>query len=247
MKINGDYHTHTLFSHGVGRIEENVLAAIEKGFEVIAIAEHSYGHLTFGVKRDKLYQIKEEIDELNQKYPQIQIKFGLEANILNVEGDIDVDEELLRSLDFVMAGYHFGSVPKKVFRDTWHHVSNLLSKWIPGLRKACTKRNTVAMVNAMKRYPLFAVTHPGAKGPIDIDRVAQTAFEEGILLEINAHHGHLSVEEIRRAKAKHARFIINSDAHDPRHVGRVDKGIARAVEAGLTEDDVFNVNRLKKN
>jgi putative hydrolase len=241
MKLTGDYHTHTLYSHGKGTVEESVLVAISKGLHVIAISEHSYGHLFFGVKRKELFRLIDEIESLRKKYPQINIKCGLEANILNVEGDIDVDDELLNKLDFIMAGYHFGSAPKRLFRDGWHHIANYLVKWLPLLKKGCVHRNTQAVVNAMKRYPLFAITHPGAKGPIDIHEVAKVAFLQGTLLEINTHHGHLSVDEIRVAKRQNARFIISSDAHSHEDVGSVDEALARAIKAGLNESDIYNV------
>lgn len=244
MKIVGDYHTHTLYSHGEGTIEQSVISAIEKGLKTLAISEHGPGHVVFGVNREKLKALKAEIIALRAKYPQIHIKFGLEANILNVAGDLDVDDDLIAELDFLMAGYHFGSVPRArhIIGDLFFHLSNLTVKWLPFLKKGCIRRNTRAVVNAIERYPLFAVTHPGAKGPIDIHQVARAAFLKGTLLEINSHHGHLTVENIILAKTHQVKFIINSDAHHPDHIGRCEAGVNRALAAGLTAEDVFNAD-----
>ena len=71
MKILADYHTHTIYSHGKGTIEDNVKVAISKGIETLGISDHSYGHLTYGVKRDDIFKMREEIDILNEKYKNI--------------------------------------------------------------------------------------------------------------------------------------------------------------------------------
>ena len=62
-----DYHTHTIFSHGIGTIEDNVKIAIEKGLSSIAISDHGPGHLTYGVKRKNFPIMREIIEELNIK------------------------------------------------------------------------------------------------------------------------------------------------------------------------------------
>lgn len=240
MRITGDYHTHTLMSHGIGSIEENVQAACDKGLKTIAITEHSYGHVVFGVKRHQFKVIKEEIERLKPRYPHIEILFGIEANILNQTGQLDLDEDLMASLDFVMAGYHFGSKPVHWVKDAIQHLKNWSSPYMKGKHQKLVAYNTDAMINAIKRYPLFAITHPGAKGPIDIAKVAEVAAQKGVLLEINAHHGHLTTEAIRIAKAKGARFIINSDAHDPKDVGCFSLALERAIMAGLTVSDLYN-------
>ncbi len=242
MRIVGDYHTHTVYSHGKGTVAENVAAAAALGLKTIAISEHGPGHAIFGVSKEKLMALKAEIEALKAEYPNMTIKFGLEANIVNPDGDLDVDDELLSSLDFLMAGYHFGSTPKRWVRDSLWHLSNVCAKYLPPLKQYCIRENTRAAIAAMNRYPIFALTHPGAKGLIDIAEVAVVAFARGTLLEINSHHGHLTVEAIKIAKKKGARFIINSDAHHPMHVGMIAEGVKRALEAGLSEEDVFNAS-----
>lgn len=246
MQIIGDYHTHTVYSHGKGTVAQSVAAADALGLKAIAITEHGPGHAIFGVSKERLMVLKSEIVALRDRYPHMAIKFGLEANIMNPDGDLDVDEELLMELDFLMAGYHFGSTPKRWVRDSLWHLSNFLVKYMPVLRSYCLSTNTRATIRAIERYPIFAITHPGAKGPIDIGAVSVAAFKRGTLLEINAHHGHLTVEGIKLAKIKGARFIINSDAHHPDHVGCVAEGVKRALAAGLSEEDVFNASLIEE-
>ena len=88
-----DLHTHTVFSHGKGTIEDNVKAAVEKGLETIGIADHGPGHLTYGVKRENFPVMRKEVERLKPLYPQIQLKLCVEANIMNPSGRLDTGKE----------------------------------------------------------------------------------------------------------------------------------------------------------
>jgi putative hydrolase len=92
----------------------------------------------------------------------------------------------------------------------------------------------------MNRYNIDIISHPGAKGPIDVEKVATAAKQTETALEINNKHGHLTIEEIIIAKKFDVKFSINSDAHKPEDVGNVKLAIERAVKAGLTEEDIIN-------
>ena len=83
MKILADYHTHTLYSHGKGTIEDNVKVAISKGIKTIGISDHSYKHIAYGVKKKDILKMREEVDYLNDKYTDINILLGMECNILD--------------------------------------------------------------------------------------------------------------------------------------------------------------------
>lgn len=236
MKILSDYHTHTVYSHGKGTIEENVQQARNLGLKIIAISDHGPGHMGFGIKRRKLREMRDIIDRLNGEYDDIEILLGLEANVLDVEGHLDVDDEMLGLIDVLMAGYHFGSRPVRIIRDMLHHAANYFGSKSDKL----TELNTQALIQAMKRYDIDILTHPGAKGPIDVARVAEAAAETGTALEINASHGYLTVDQIKEAMAYGVKFSINSDAHHPDDIGKVAKGIERAEAAGLQADRILN-------
>lgn len=123
MDILADYHTHTIYSHGKGTIEDNVKVAISKNIKKIGISDHGYKHMTYGVKYDKIATMREEIDKLNEKYKEIEILLGMECNILDNKGNIDMDDNISNMLDYVMAGYHFGSMPsspKSLFNHTFN-------------------------------------------------------------------------------------------------------------------------------
>ena len=111
MQILADYHTHTKYSHGKGTIEENVLEAISKGIKTIGISDHGYKHLTYGIKLNDIYKMREEIDKLNEKYSNIKVLLGMECNILDNRGNIDINDKIIENCDYIMAGYHFASTP----------------------------------------------------------------------------------------------------------------------------------------
>lgn len=106
MEILGDYHTHTVFSHGHGSIEDNVKAAIKMGLKEIAITDHGFSHNSYGVRRMDVAKMLEEIAYLNAKYPNIKVYAGLESNLLGLDGRVDILEEDYEWLDVLVCGYH---------------------------------------------------------------------------------------------------------------------------------------------
>ncbi len=240
MKIFADYHTHTLYSHGKGTIKDNVDAAIKRGLREIAIADHGPRHFLYGIKLKDLDRMRKEIDEINRTNDRIKVKLGMEANIISVNGKIDVDEEVRSKLDILLAGYHFGAFPESITQSVKIHGWNLLSKQFTSMDKKARVINTQAVVEAIYNNKIDILTHPGAKANIDTKEVAKAAAARGTALEINSSHGHLTVEYIKVAMEEGAKFVISSDAHIPSAVGIVDSGIQRAVEAGLHTSQILN-------
>jgi putative hydrolase len=97
------------------------------------------------------------------------------------------------------------------------------------------------MINAMRNNKIDMITHPGAKGPIDVEAVAKVAAETGTMLEINNSHGHLTTEEIMIAMKYPVKFVLNSDAHKIENIGSVEDSISRVIEAGLDPTRVYNI------
>lgn len=240
MRITGDYHTHTIYSHGKGTIRENVESAIKKGLKEIAICDHGPRHAGFGVKRKNFSKMRNEIDSLNKEYKEINILLGVEANIIGYDGEIDVDDEIIEMIDILLVGFHFGAVPKSVGDTYKMFVLNYLAKYSKDIALKARKLNTEALINAINRYDIDLITHPGAKVDIDTRELAKAAAKRGTALEINASHGFLTVEYIKIAAEEDVKFMINSDAHRPEDVGNVEKGIQRAIEANLNIDRIIN-------
>ncbi len=239
MLIRADYHIHTKFSgDSKNELEAIVKKAIDLGLEEIAITDHGPAHNGYGINKRDYPIIRKEIDRLNIKYPSIKILLGLEANFLGTEGEIDIDEDMKEMIDWINAGYHFGSNFRK---DIKIHFYNVMSKVSKHYHKKARELNTQSMVNAMKKNKINVLTHPGAKGPIDIEVIAKTASETGTLLEINNQHGHLSVEEIKAAMKYPVQFVLCSDAHEINEVGDVVNALDRAYIAGLNMQRIYNI------
>lgn len=241
MKIFADYHTHSTYSGDAkGTIKENVEAAKKKGLREIAITDHGPKHIGYGVNKKDIKKIRKEIDELNRINPDIEVKFGIEANIIGTDGKIDVDEEIRKELDILLAGFHFGSIPDKFIEGTKVQLYNVLSPLLPSIERKSRVLNTKAVVEALSKYDIDILTHPGAKASIDTKEVAKAAVKNDTALEINSSHGHMTVEYIKVAMKEGAKFVINSDAHRPEDIGNVEKGINRAIQAGLSVDSIIN-------
>lgn len=236
MKIIADYHTHTVYSHGTGTIEQNIEVAMQKGLKTLGVSDHSYRHFSYGVKYENIPKMREEIDRLQEKYKEIKILLGLEANILDNKGSIDVDDKILKLVDYVMAGYHFGSIPNKKVKGIFNHAFNFV-----GLDRFTKDYNTEATINAMKNNDIFIVTHPGDKGAVYIEEVAKAAKETNTHLEINSHHGYLTKEQLILIKDTGVKFMIGSDAHRPEDVGRFDDAIKRVKDTKVDLRLISNV------
>lgn len=241
MKILGDYHTHTIYSHGKGTIEDNVKEAIKKGLKEIVISDHGPGHFLFGVKESNLPIMRKEIDDLQKKYKDIKIMLGIEANIISLNGDIDVTDEQMKLLDKLLVGFHYGALGKTIKDNSSLFISTRVGKVFKGLKNYNKNNVTKAVINAINRYNIDILTHPGDKTDINIGPIAEAAKLRGTLLEINAGHGHLNVENAKIALKKGADFIINSDAHISENVGRVERGIRIAQSAGIPYDRIKNI------
>lgn len=242
MKLYGDYHTHTIYSHGSGTIEDNVKAALSKGLKEIAICDHGPGHYLYGVKKRNIPIMRDEIDRLNDKYSgQIKILLGVEANLVGFQGNIDMDDELIKLTDLLLLGYHYGITPTSIRDGLGFYIMNPLSKALPIYRKSIVELNTRAFIKAINNFPIDFITHPGSKARVDIGLLAQEAAKVGTALEINSKHSQLSVDNIKIAMREKVDFIVNSDAHSPEDVGNVQESIARAREAGLPLERIRNL------
>lgn len=228
--LTADMHTHTVYSHGKGTVEDNVRAAIEKGLKRIGVADHGPKHLFFPVKWDALLQLRRDVDSMNKKYgSDIEVLMGIEANLLG-DGLTDVPED--DSLfDYVLLGYHKGAFPVDAISRGW--TRNILFKQNAARHG---ERNAMAYAHAMDNTKkLFAITHPGIYIPVNIPLLAQEAAKHGVALEINESHFNATIKDLQAMKAAGAKLLISSDAHRPGRVGNTPKSIALAREAGVLE------------
>jgi DNA polymerase (family 10) len=222
--IRGDLHCHTTASDGRNSIAEMAVAARERGYEYLAITDHSASH-GFGnhVSPDQLRSQIERVAEVNEAMEGIRLLAGSEVNILT-DGSPDYDDELLAELDWVVASVHtsFGMSEREM-----------------------TDRMTTAM-----EHPLIdAIGHPTGRligrregYALDVDRVIEAAARTGTFLEINANPNRRDLPEAyaRTAVEAGVTIVIDSDAHGVDTLSNIRFGVATARRAWLTAPDVAN-------
>ena len=240
-RMKFDWHTHTTYSHGKGSVEDNVLEARRKGLASVAITDHGPGHFGYGFRRRDIPEMRRDIDEMNKKYDDIKVYMSVEANIINPSGMLDVKPEEFKYYDFVIAGYHFGTLGENPASSLVLHARNLAGTRTHHFSDALIEKNTQMVVASLRANRIRTLTHPGDKGKVDLDAVFKACEETGTWLEISNRHKQLTVEEIRMAMKYNVQFILGSDAHVPQKVGECDIALARVREAGLEPERIVNL------
>ena len=244
MKLKADYHIHSTYSknrHGKSSIEEIAERAYELGLEEIAITDHGPAHYLFGIKRNLISEAKNIVVETRKKYPNLKILYGVEANILDYKGNTDIDNEILKHCDIILCGFHLAAL-FSTSNDFWNFiVKNKFAKNNKNLYDEMVEKNTQAIINAMNKYKIDILTHPGDKIPVNIDKIAQAAEKTNTMLEINNSHGHLNKDEIITASKYNVQFVINSDSHIKDNVGSCDNALRATEEAGIDLKRIINL------
>ena len=185
MIITGDYHTHSRYSkfrHGKHTIAEMVHKAEDLGLQGYAITDHGPKHALFGIKRSNIDKAKAEIEEL-KKLVNLNLYFGLEANLMKSDGSIDLTEEDLEKLDILIVGYHRGC------KNDFVRVCQSKIK-----QKAL---NTQAYLNMLDKYQVDIISHLNEYIKVDVALVADKAKEKGTLIELNNKHIRFNDDEAK--------------------------------------------------
>lgn len=247
LRLIADMHTHTVFSrgrfyvHGKGTIMENAGAAAAAGLRELAISDHGPGHELYGLDESKLPEMRALVNEAAERYPGVKIHLGVEANIVDVPKGLDVAPEHFGEYDIVLAGYHYGTRRGYMVQNRLSSLPGIPSGSLTSLRN----RNTDMALRALYCNNIYALTHPGDKGPFDMRELCRACEETDTLMEISARHTHLTAEEIELAAEYDVSFIINSDAHKPSQVGTYRNALERALLAGLDVSRIVNIEQIK--
>ncbi|MBQ4099086.1 MAG: PHP domain-containing protein [Clostridia bacterium] len=239
MKINLDLHTHTVYSHGKGTIEENAVSAKEKGLYGIAITDHGFSHPAFGMRRKKVAKMRRECDLAEQK-TGVKVLLGIESNIRGRDGTIDVKPSDYENLDVVLAGVH-----KFIFYKTVGDFGKLLlknmlhDKFKIKASDKLIKYNTECYVNAVKNNPIDVLTHVGFGCVCDAVEVAKACADYGTLFEISTKKTHLTDEEWQKVIETGVNFVVDSDAHSVDRIGDT------ALACELFKRVNFPIDRIK--
>jgi len=243
LDLLADYYTHTRYSHGTGSVDDNVRAALAVGLAEVAITDHgpaSWGWV--GMRDRRAWDgMRRDVAAANAAHPDISVLSGVEANVIGLEGQLDVSRERLREVDMVLAGLHLEIWPRSL-RDGVRLVVNNIAGPRVGRRLARRARidNTKALVEAVLVNDINIVAHPGLKLSVDTAELARACSARGTAMEINCYHGLPTPDYIEVAARHGVRFAISSDAHRPGEVGKLEAGRRLAEAAGLEPAQVIN-------
>lgn len=247
MKLTADYHTHTPYSHGKNTVLENASAGKAKGLKEIAITDHGFNHLLFGLKRKSLSDLRAEIEEA-KKLTGINVLMGMESNLISVDGKTDMKESDLQYFDIYLCGVH-EVLRYNSFSDMYRILIKNYAAYKLGYRPSekVIRDTTRAYINVVKNNPVDILTHVNYKCQCDLKQVAACCADYGTYIEINTKKRHVSAEELNLMSEAGARFVIDSDAHSADRVG--DTKIAEEIlaEASVPPDKIDNIDgRLPK-
>jgi putative hydrolase len=251
MKITADLHTHTVYSHGRGSIGDNVLAAYSRGLRAVGIADHGPSHLFIGIKGVEAFRrMRREIEQYRRLFPGMEVLLGVEANIVDLDGSIDVPSAILPELDYLLVGYHKLVRPQSIAALRLA-LSNLFAgRPGTGAGSLC-RRNTASLGAAVRRFPVTAITHPGLQVEIDTYQLALVCAEYGTALEISSAYAAEQENDVKQALRTEVGFLISSDAHSPDRVGDFTEALALIKRLRIPGDRLLNreggLPRLSRN
>lgn len=226
--IRGDLHIHTSATDGYNTLEEMALVAKLRGYEYIAITDHTK-HVTIAHGQDaaRLSKQCDAIDALNEKLKGIRILKSAEVDILE-DGSLDLPNDVLQRLDLTVCSVHY--------------KFNLSAD-----------KQTERIIRAMDNRYFTILAHPTGRlinerepYPLDMERVMKGALERGCFLELNAFPDRLDINDVhcRMAKEMGLKIAISTDAHHTNHLDYMRFGINQARRGWLEPENVLNTRTL---
>jgi DNA polymerase (family 10) len=226
--IRGDLHCHTGWSDGRASVEEMGRAARDRGYEYLAICDHSPAvGAVRGLTPDDLRRQAEEIAAANELLAPFRILRGIECDIL-ADGRLDLPDDVLKELDWVQASVHGGQrMPQ---REMTERVKEALRN--PHVR--CLSHPKGRYIN---RRP---------ENALDLERAFEVALEQGVALEVNGLPDRLDLsgEHVRDAICAGVTLVCSTDAHSIRGLGNMLLSVATARRGWATAANVLNTRSL---
>ncbi len=226
--VRGDLHCHTRWSDGRASVEEMGRAARERGYDYVAICDHTpaVGAVP-GLSPDDVRRQADEIAVANEALAPFRVLRGIECDILG-DGRLDLPDDVLAELDWVQASVHGG-------------------QRMP--RREMTDRVEAALRNPHVRclsHPTGRIIGRRPENALDLERVFAVAIEEGVAIEVNglAPRLDLSGEHVRDAIRAGVRIVCSTDAHSVRGLENMELAVRTARRGWATAADVVNTGPL---
>jgi DNA polymerase (family X) len=226
--IRGDLHCHTVWSDGRASVLEMGQAARDRGYEYIAICDHTPAvGAVQGLGGDDVRRQAEEIAAANEALAPFRVLRGIECDILP-DGRLDLPDDVLSELDWVQASVHGG-------------------QRMP--RREMTKRVEEALRNPYVRclsHPKGRYINRRPENALELERVFEVALETGVALEVNGLPDRLDLSGAHAHDALRAgvRLVCSTDAHSVRGLGNMPLSVATARRGWATAADVLNTRAL---
>jgi len=232
--IKGDLHCHSDWDGGENSITEMAETAERMGYEYIGISDHTkFLRIENGIDEKQLARQRKEIDRINLKFKKQNSKFrifhGCEANIM-ADGSIDIKDEALAKLDFVIAGIH--------------------SQMKMG-KSEMTKR----IIRAMENRNVDIISHPTGvllqrreAYEIDFEKILGVAKKTKTALEINSSPYRMDLKDVNIKKTREAgvKMVVNTDSHKKEQLELMGYGISQARRGWTEKKDIINAWPLEK-
>ena len=222
--IRGDLHVHSHWSDGVASIEEMAQAALARGYQYLAICDHTQSlAVASGLTPEEIHEREKEIRRWNERHPELLVLNGVEANILS-DGSLDFPDKELALLEVVVAGLHSGLTQKE---------------------EKILKRLELAMKNPYVQiisHPTGRIIGKREAYEVNCDVLFAMAKATHTSLELNAQPERLDLRDVdaRKAAQEGIKIVISTDAHDPGSLEYMRYGVAQARRAWLRKEDVLN-------
>jgi len=223
--IRGDVHMHTVETDGKNTIREMADAGIARGYEYIAITDHSKNlAMTMGLDDKRALEHIQRILAVDQEMKgKIRVFAGIEVDIL-ANGELDLSDEVLAQMDVVIASVH-------------------------SLFNMPAEEMTARMLRAIENPYVRILGHPTGRlllrrepYQMDLETVLWRVGELGVAVEHNAYPDRLDLcdRDLRLAKELGCRIVINTDAHHTSHLAKMRYGVRQLRRAWLSKQDVLN-------
>ncbi|HLH43519.1 MAG TPA: DNA polymerase/3'-5' exonuclease PolX [Bryobacteraceae bacterium] len=229
-QIRGDVHMHTLETDGRATLEEMASAAQERGYEYVAITDHSKAlAMANGLDEKRAIAFARQVREMDRSKLGVRVFSGIECDIRR-NGEMDLDDDALAELDLVIGSVH-------------SHMNQE------------PKEMTDRLLRALESPHIRVLGHPTGRVllnrdsyPFDFETVATAAARRNVYLEINASPERLDLGAslARAAKARGCKFVISTDAHHPKHLANMRFGVLMARRGWLEAGDVLNTLPVAK-
>ena len=228
--MRGDLQMHSTWSDGHDGIDAMVKGCVERGYEYLALTDHSKSlAMTGGLDAEALREQWREIDEVQAAHPEIRILKSQEIDILR-DGSLDLADEMIEQLDVVLVSIH-------------------------SLFDLPAAQQTNRILAAIRHPAVHILAHPTGRlinerepYQFDLEEVLCCCKENGVAVELNAHPSRLDLKDtqLMRARELGVKIVISTDAHRVRDLDLMHYGVEQARRAWLAPADVLNTRPLQE-